>query len=71
MAWQEGKRSRGDTGIRDSRTAHQLKMSMKALNVAATPENLDRVHQAIAGRKLSNKELDDLVKETFAEQAES
>ncbi len=66
MAWQEGKKAKhAGRSIPNSLENKQVVDALRAANVPATPENKDKVHQALTGLKASNKEVLEIVKTLF------
>jgi hypothetical protein len=66
MTWQEGKKGKhAGRAIPNGLENKQVTDAMRAANVPATPENKEKVQQAIAGLKPTNKEVLEIVKTLF------
>jgi len=72
MPWQEGKVGRrGGNAIPNSLQNRQVLEAMKTLKIPATPQNKERVLQAIAGKKPTTKEIIEIASQLFSSEGQT
>ncbi|MBK8137482.1 MAG: hypothetical protein IPK52_16975 [Chloroflexi bacterium] len=72
MPWQEGKLGRrGGSAIPNSLQNKLVLEAMKTLKIPATPQNKERVYQAIAGKRPTAKEMVEIVTQLFSGESQA